>query len=161
MIENNLEEVIRKKAKQPEYSNSLEWNTFIDSNGKITICNIFDHVNFTNDIIDICKNKIYKDDFKGFAEQVRLALLYYFWGKYEYESIITTFPSYVGGKEIDRLSEAKETALNEGRKFYRESVNLETEVKIDVYDQVIMNFDKFINYLWDNKDKIKKNKKIK
>ena len=59
-----------------------------------------------------------------FSEQLKSELLYYFWSKAEWEVIITP---WVGG---DREKCA---------------------VKIDVYEQVMSNWDVFVDYVWSEK----------
>lgn len=59
-----------------------------------------------------------------FIEQLRKSLMYYFWSKSEYQVLILP---WVG--EAD-------------------------DIKIDIYDQVMMNWNKFSEYVWVNKEKI-------
>ena len=61
---------------------------------------------------------------EDFIEQLRKSLMYYFWSKSEYQVLILP---WVG--EAD-------------------------DIKIDIYDQVMMNWDKFSEYVWTNKEKI-------
>lgn len=63
------------------------------------------------------------DDKTEFAEKVERSLLYYFWCKSEYEILIR---AWCGG-------------------------NGDEEKKIDIYSQVMLNFDKFVDYVWSNK----------
>ena len=65
--------------------------------------------------------KKFKDNKESFADEVRKSLMYYFWSKCEYEIIISGFPGREGKEE-----------------------------KIDVYTQVMMNWDIFFQYLWEN-----------
>lgn len=62
-----------------------------------------------------------KIDKATFADAAKLNLMYHFWSKSEYEIILKNWL----GKDC--------------------------EIKIDVYNQVMLNFDKFIDYLWENK----------
>lgn len=64
------------------------------------------------------------DDIHSFSDEVRRSLLYYFWCKYEWEITISSFPS----KE-------------------------KNTVKVDVYWQVMNNWDRFIEYVWSFKNK--------
>ena len=79
--------------------------------------------------------------------------MYYFWSKSEYEIVITSFPPYIDKKEIEKLTKTN--------KKIREAVNLDTGKKIDIFDQIMINQDKFIDYLWNNKKLLKKNKNLK
>lgn len=134
----------------------LVWNVVIDdfNTREIKKHNVFDHGGLMKDLIDIY-NKYY-DDFDKFSEQVRHSLMYYYWSKSEWEVIITSWPPYVNGNEIDRLTDEKLKRIAKYGNFVRESVNLDVEQKTDVYDQVVMNWDHFINYLWNNRHLIKK-----
>ena len=58
---------------------------------------------------------------EAFAEDVRHSLAYYFWSKSESEILIS------GLFDSDK------------------------EYKVDIYSQVMLNYDKFINYLWNVK----------
>jgi len=135
----------------------LEWFVYVEENfssGKIEHYNIFEHSSFMDDLVKIKKK--YKDDFDKFEEEVKHSLMYYFWSKCEWEIVLTSWPPYVEADEVDRLVEEKQKRISEGHHFYRENVRLSTETKIDVYDQIRLNWKKFINYLWTNQHLIKK-----
>ena len=57
-----------------------------------------------------------------FAEEVRHIIMYYFWSKCEWEIV---------------LQEWTGTSKKE-------------EIKVDAYDQLALNWNRFIDYLWDN-----------
>ena len=108
----------------------LEWNVYVeDVNAqKIVVYNIFRHTFFVRD----CKKalKEHKEDKDSFLEEVRKELMYYFWSKCEWEIILSDFPPSGRFKEE----------------------------KVDVYDQVRLNWKVFSEYLWNNRellDKIK------
>lgn len=80
------------------------------------------------DVLDysIIKEEIVKDfkeatTLEEFKEKVRKDLMYHFWSKCEYEIILSHWPS-LGDK---------------GK-----------ELKIDIYDQIMLNYDVFIKYVW-------------
>ena len=66
----------------------LEWNVFYhDMNKqKITTLNIFDHWRFAEDVQKSLKKFKDKDEF---AAKLRSDLIYYFWCKSEYETVIS------------------------------------------------------------------------
>lgn len=101
----------------------MEWNVYhYNSNkNKIELYNIFDHYSFNKYIKKAARECFIKEDF---IEQLQSELRYYFWSKAEWEVLVSP---WVGG---DR---EKDT------------------VKIDVYDQVMMNWDKFTEYVWNNR----------
>ena len=98
----------------------LKWNVIIgDFNHKdIETYNIFDHDYFK----EYCDKawKKYKYDFDAFSKEVKRNLMYYFWSKCEWEVIVSHWPP------SERFNDKK----------------------IDVYEQVMMNWDVFIVYLW-------------
>ena len=73
-------------------------------------------------------------------------------------SIITSWPPYIESEELDRLNKEKEEQLAKGRPYYRDAVNLNVEYKIDIYTQIMMNWDRFIDYIWNNKHLITRKK---
>ena len=99
----------------------LEWNVIYED---FNAKKITTHNVFEHhSFLEDCKKfaKKYKNDRKQFEENVQRSLMYYYWSKCEWEVIVSSWP--------------------EGR----------SEKKIDVYDQVMMNVDKFMDYLWENK----------
>lgn len=95
------------------------WNVFVAkfSNDRPERFNIFEHSSFREGC-----NKAFvecKHDKVAFAEEVKHELMYFYWSKYEWETIIKKFGT--DGKER----------------------------KIDVYEQVMLNWDRFVDYLWD------------
>ena len=155
---NNPEKNRDFKPYKPNSVNTTEkklaWYVFNEeprgTGGKIVPVNIFEYNwVFLVDLLNIKKK--YKDDFVKFADATRSALQHQYWSRSEYETIITTWPPYIDGKELDRLNKERDECLANDYKFYREGVNLERGVKIDIYDQIMLNWDVFIKYLWDNK----------
>ena len=76
---------------------------------------------------DFKKLKKKENDIDKFAEELRLDLFYYFCSKCEYELVITPW-----------IGEAE-------------------DIKVDVYGQVMLNFDKFLDYVWNFKENRRKN----
>jgi hypothetical protein len=140
-----------------EDKTKLVWNVFNECNGEICPLNIFEYnYKFLEDLL-IAKRK-HKDNFEEFAEYVRKSLQYYYWSKSEYETVITTWPPYIESEELNRLNKEKHEREIRNRPFYRDVVNLTTRYKIDIYTQVMMNWDRFIDYIWNNKHLLTKKK---
>lgn len=99
----------------------LKWNVYNESFGFGGIKPF--NVFDHSGFLDGCKKAAKKcgEDKAAFAEMVKRELMYYFWSKCEYEIVLTSWPP-------------------------RE----DHEKKIDVYSQVMLNFDLFIDYLWGN-----------
>lgn len=66
-----------------------------------------------------------------FAEELRRELMYRYWSKCEWEIVINGWPSR-DGKEAE---------------------------KIDVYDQIMMNWEQFVDYCWNFHHKYQRNAK--
>lgn len=99
---------------------SLEWNVIVgDFNSKeIETYNIFDHWRFKE---DCDKNwKRHKKDRAAFEDALKTDMMYYFWSKSEWEVIIQHWPP---------------------SERYKDK-------KIDVYEQVRLNWDIFVDYVW-------------
>lgn len=105
----------------------MVWNVYRYSTNKrkMVIYNIFDHGSFYNDVKKDFKECNHKE---AFFKKLRDNVFYYFWCKSEHEIIIA--PWVGGDKEKD-------------------------SVKIDIYHQVMLNFDVFADYTWKmlNEDK--------
>jgi len=97
-----------------------KWYVFFHSHidKAIKQFNIFDHPTFAAKFEKIRKKKLDKDEF---AEEIRSILFYHFNSKYEYEVIIG--------------------ALSNHRKD-------DEEIKVDIYSQVMLNWDVFIDYIY-------------
>ena len=112
----------------------LRWNVYCDdfNEKRIRTFNIFDHWRFREDCQKIAKKYTGREDPVGdkakFSEEIKRSLMYYYWSKCEWEIILDSWPE---------------------RKDFRQE-------KIDVYDQVALNWDVFINWLWDNRKELRK-----
>ena len=128
-------------------NNELTWNAYIEDRNANTIkvFNIFNSFRFISDIIKA--NNKYKNDFE-FLQEVRSSLMYAFWSKAEYEVIITSWPPHIEKEEFERLT--KEDIR------FRTWVNLSMGEKIDVYNQVMINWEAFKLYLLTNRKLIPK-----
>ncbi len=100
----------------------LVWNVYHYSHitKQIESWNIFHNIKFCEGIERIIKKKYEK---KVFAEEVRGELTYCFWTKYEYEITVCKYPRPETNKD---------------------------DLRVDVFDQVMLNFDAFIDYLYAN-----------
>ena len=128
-------------------NNELTWNVYMEDFNKnnIKVFNIFNSFSFMNGVINA--NKKCKNDFEFFKE-VRSCLMYSFWSKSEYEIIITSWPPYIEKEEFERL--AKEDFK------YRTWVNLSIGEIVDIYNQVMINWEAFKLYLMTNRKLIPK-----
>jgi hypothetical protein len=65
------------------------------------------------------------------------------------EVVITDWPAHILTEEIDKLVAERQNDIDErGKSAYSHHVHLRTAEKIDVYQQLCLNWKHFINYLW-------------
>jgi len=155
----------------------LCWNVYVGdfNSGKMMLMNIFDSWSF----YDACvkAKKKFKEDKEAFAEEVRSWLSYLFRGKCEWEVIVDHWPDGEWSELRQRMTvgEMHQMFMDAGRKCdswyindknqYKKIVlkvypddNRFLPIKIDVYDQVVNNWDIFIDYLWDHRKELKARK---
>ena len=99
----------------------MEWYVYVEDSNRRTIkkVNIFEHDRFLDDVKKTYKK--HKDDYESFCSAIKCSLAYFFWSKCEWEIVLCDWPP------SDRFQKKK----------------------IDVYDQVMMNRDVFMKYVWD------------
>jgi len=99
--------------------------------------NVF-RINLTRDeveVFDIFNHTRFKNDVEEalrnsktkeeFSEPLRKELMYYYWSKFEYEMVISPLINRTGS----------------------------CSTKVDIYTQVMNNFDVFLDYIWSFKEK--------
>lgn len=129
---------------------NLKWMVYYHNSNKneIKTFNIFDHRNFLENVENYLKKCKSKEEF---SEHLKRALLYYFWSKYEWELIIASFVPRITMAELDRLNRERNAHIEAYNRDYGTiGVNLETEIKIDVYGQIMNNWDIFVDYVWNS-----------
>ena len=109
--------------------------------------NVFNHGRFLEDVENLFKliKKRQITRFGEFSEQLRHTAMYWFWSKAEHEVVITSFPPYITKEEYDRIG------VMEGDFKRIANVNLRTGMKVDIYSQLLMNWDAFAGYLWNSR----------
>lgn len=116
-----------------EVTEMLEWYVYVgDFNGRrIETHNVFDHIRFMED----CKKNARKNyaDKDAFLETLRRDLMYYYWSKCEWEIILQSWPP------SDRFNDEK----------------------IDVYDQIRLNWGIFSEYVWSHVGELKRRERKK
>ena len=106
----------------------LEWNVWVsDVNAKtIKPHNVFHHFRFLDDLKKA--ERKYKGDRDAFLREVEHLCHYYYWSKCEWEIVLSHWPP---------------------REGYAEE-------KVDVWDQIALNWDRFADYLWENRKELTK-----
>ena len=111
--------------------------------------NIFDHGRFLEDVMKDLKKYADKEEF---SERLRGHLFYYYGSKCEWEVVITSWVPHITISELNRLNEEREKTLKKyDREPYSLYVNPDVGEKIDVYEQVRLNWDLFVDYVWSHK----------
>ena len=126
----------------------MHWNVFRSefNDNSIVSYDIFTHGSFNADVKQLLKKHTDKN---AFSEELRLKLQYYFWSKCEHEVVITSWPPHITKDELNRLNiEFKESAEKYGHEPYSLYVNPDCAEKVDVYEQVMLNWDVFCDYIW-------------
>ena len=125
---------------------NLTWNVFrYDINArKIETYNVFNHGSFYNDVM-----KIPRKDKLEFTEKLRREAQYYFWSKCEMEIVVTSWPPYIDEEEYNRLTKERNEHITKRGDTPR-VLNVCTTVgsKIDIYEQLMLNWDMFVEYTW-------------
>ena len=132
-------------------TDKLEWYVYREdwNRHEIKVVNIFDHWKFAEDVEKLMKEPLTKEEF---TEKLRRELFYYYGGKCEMETVITSWPPYIDQKELDRLNaEYEDYNRQYGRYPYKINIRPDVREKIDISEQVQNNMAHFVNYLWDIK----------
>lgn len=125
---------------------------------KIVPFNIFKHSSFAKDVERLLKSDVSRKDF---SEMLRRILGCYFWGKCEYEQTICSCPVYIDGEELARANDEYED-YNTKYGHYPYKINIEPDIseKYSIYDQVMLNFEMFCDYVWAHKIQVTGGKMI-
>ena len=150
--------------------NEPDWNVIIGNfnSNDFKLFNILGKDGYLlNDIKVKVKRKIIDpEDFNSFAKEVQSSLMYQYWSRTEYEIILTSWPTFMSIENFEKTKAEYEAAKkiheeNGWKGPYHIHPYLDTEEKIDVYEQVMMNWIPFINYLWNNRYTFLTKKKTK
>ena len=126
---------------------NMVWNVYKENlnTREIEIYNIFNHAGFARDIENLLTANLPTVEF---IKELESILMYHFWARAEYEVVITSWPPHIEKTELDRLNskwEECEKAYNMVK--ISNTVNLSTGIKVDIYSQVMLNFDRFVDYI--------------
>ena len=110
----------------------MEWNVYVGgfNSREIEVDNVFDHPGVMQDIKKAARK--YKDSERDkFEEELRTTLMYHFWSKCEWEIIIDHWPQHEGWNDK----------------------------KVDVYEQVRLNWPIFCDYVWAHRAELRRREK--
>ncbi len=131
---------------------------------KIETYNIFEHWSF-NEYVKRAAKK-YKDKYE-FAKQLKSELRYYFWSKSEYELVVEITEDnriflnpWCGCSEQEKVRiDVTDDIFFYWRDFAEKHIERQiygNKAKIDVFDQVEYEWDKFVDYVWENRKELLK-----
>ena len=140
----------------------LMWNVFlINSNSnELEQFNVFNNTRFYTSLKDIKKyirkNKIdltniAAKEYSWINDSIRIAAQSAFWAKFEYECLVSPVFSAISIKELERLKQIDISKIPNSKIC----VNLINDFKIDIYNQLQLNWDCFVKYIIDNMKLIK------
>ena len=100
------------------------------------------------ELIECKKQCVDKADFK---ELVDRKLRYYFWCRAEHEIVMVDWPPHITVEEHYRLDkELREHIEEHNAEPYRLTYSPDVGRKVDIYEQITINYNIFIDYLWEN-----------
>ncbi len=131
----------------------MKWNVILEnySTERLYAFNVFDDTEFRANVEKLFEKKY---DRKRFEEELDLKAHYSFWAKIEWETIFTTWPPHIDANEIERIID--EYYINHKKdEPLPDKINVRPEKyrKIDVYDQLRANWDRFADYVWKESQK--------
>lgn len=144
----------------------IEWNVYnynINKN-EIEKFNIFNHWSFREYAKKTARKYKTKEEF---AEQLKIELKFYFWSRAEYELIIEITEDdrlflipWCGCREPEKV---KIEVISDANFDWKAFADIHTKrqifknkAKIDVYDQVMMRWEEFVDFCWEHKKEILK-----
>lgn len=110
--------------------------------------NIFDHTIFYEEVEKLknLRKPLTKEEL---STKLKRLLRCYYWSKCEYETVITSWPPYISPQEIQKLNkEAQQYEEKFGSPLCKVPVSLSVGIKVDIYDQVDLNWDAFVDYVY-------------
>jgi len=140
---------------------TLEWYVYeyAHHHNEMREFNVFHHGSYMADIEKLLKADVTKEEF---AEKLRRETMYYYWSKAEWECVVTDTVPHIGRKELDRIIHEcyLDRTIGSAPKRYSHA-NLSDAEKIDVYDQLSLNWDAFVDYVWSFKKPPRKKREKK
>lgn len=128
----------------------LHWFVYRNKADTIEPYDVFKHGRFVEDVRDALKSCPTRDQFEA---ELGRAAMYNFWAKCEYEIVLTSWPYGVNKSNIEKAAkELEDYALRWGHYPLRVGIDLEVSEKIDIYDQLRLNWDRFVDYVWSAKE---------
>ena len=131
----------------------MKWNVVFEDyeTGKLTLFNVFDDVGFRLDVEEIMKQKY---DKKQFLYKLDCTAWFHFGSKIEWELFYYRSPITINAEEIKRIADEYQKRLESGENNLDDfEVKPKKWRKIDVNQQLHVNWDHFTNYVWNESKK--------
>ena len=135
----------------------LSWNVykFDNSNQELNVFNVFEHRSFNFYVKKLLKQDISKEEFEN---QLLREVQYYYWAKFEWEFVVTGNNPHINQKELERILSECYLKLKKADPPCKHSlINLAHAYKIDVYEQLCLNWNEFVDYVWNHKNHTRRN----
>ena len=129
---------------------ALSWRVLRENPNKRTIeyYDIFKGGHLQEEIEALMHSAHSKEEF---AAMLKKKLMYHYWARSEHEVVITSSPPYIETQEVGELkAEVDDYRRQYERDLVRVSPNLTVATKIDIFDQISMNWPQFVDYVWEN-----------
>lgn len=110
----------------------LEWNVFVGNfnSGRIERHNVFDHWRFMEDLKKLAR-RCKDTEREQFEKELKRDLMYYYWSKCEWEIVLDHFPQ------------------SEDKNRFRPE-------KVDVWEQIALNWRPFADYVWAHRAELRR-----
>lgn len=145
-------------SKKEEYD--MVWNTYRANfnSRRIEIYNVFNHYSFYESVKKIIQKRLSKEDL---SVALRREVRYYFWSRCEYEVTIAPFPAYIDDARLEKMIDQRDDFYDDyGQYPCVSTVHLDSAMKVDIADQVLLNWDAFVDYVYKQyKPRVKKENK--
>ena len=109
----------------------LIWNVYVSdfNSRKMVPHNVFNHAA----LMDDCRKNYRKNanDREAFFAKMKTDLMYYYWSKCEWEIVLSHWPPHKD----------------------------DPDTKIDAFDQIELNWDRFCDYVWEHRTEFKASRK--
>lgn len=132
----------------------MKWNVVFEDyeTGKLKLFNVFDDVGFRLDVEEIMKQKY---DKKQFLYKLDCIAWFHFGSKIEWELFYYRSPIIINAEEIKRIADEYQKRLESGENNLDDfEVKPKKWRKIDVNQQLHVNWEHFANYVWSEYQKI-------
>ena len=131
----------------------MKWNVVFEDyeTGKLKLYNVFDDIGYRLDVEEIMKQKY---DKKQFLYKMDCITWFHFGSKVEWEFFYYRSPILISAEEIKRIADEYQRRLESGENALDDiKVHPKKWRRIDVNQQLHINWEHFTNYVWNESKK--------